>query len=456
MLEWEIREKGLPCPFSEKFLQVIWNEGHIVPLACCVDGTPLRVLSPGVWNGGGGPDFQGAALLLGGIPVHGDVEIHRYASDWRRHGHDRDGRYDGVVLHVVWVDDYGSVLPDVRTLELHSALQPEWQKLLWRLEDACYPHASRIAPGDCALRWALTDDARVRTLLTTAGLARFSAKGDSLARLAADLGQEQALYVALFDCLGYQANREPFRALAETLPVTRLVELGNDLERTAALLGTAGMLPDLTREPVLPECQEWVRQLWDNWWRMGGGKAAGLEWHRAGLRPYNSPCRRLLAGIQWLRRAEYRPAAWLKGLAKRVSSPKELVRALESPGDGEEWWRGLLDFGHRISPPADLLGRERLLDLAANVLLPYLHAVLSRTPDAKAIADLAREAFCQLPLGQDNRLAREATLRFLTPPSRVRDVVRNICQQQGLLDLYTGFCLALNSDCRHCPFVAET
>jgi len=66
------------------------------------DGRTVRVYHPGIMNTDSGPDFLGAELSYGpGTRLKGDVEIHIRPSDWRRHGHEKDPRYDTVVLHVV-------------------------------------------------------------------------------------------------------------------------------------------------------------------------------------------------------------------------------------------------------------------------------------------------------------------------------------------------------------------
>ena len=70
-----------------------------------VDGRKLRIIDVGRLNTDSGPDFFNAKIAVDGCVWAGNVEIHRRASDWRRHNHHLDSAYDSVILHVVEVAD---------------------------------------------------------------------------------------------------------------------------------------------------------------------------------------------------------------------------------------------------------------------------------------------------------------------------------------------------------------
>ena len=63
---------------------------------------PVRVISPGRWNRGPGPDFRDAQILdESGRARRGNVELHLEASAWIQHGHADDPAYQDILLHVV-------------------------------------------------------------------------------------------------------------------------------------------------------------------------------------------------------------------------------------------------------------------------------------------------------------------------------------------------------------------
>lgn len=67
---------------------------------------PWPLLRAGRAGRGPGPDVrEAAARLPSGVPAVGDVEVHRLATDFARHGHGSDPRYARLLLHLVWRDD---------------------------------------------------------------------------------------------------------------------------------------------------------------------------------------------------------------------------------------------------------------------------------------------------------------------------------------------------------------
>jgi hypothetical protein len=82
-----------------------------------------------------------------------------------------------------------------------------------------------------------------------------------------------------------------------------------------------------------------------------------------------------------------------------------------------------------------LLGRERVLDLLANVFLPAFEAWKPmegmRTPER-------------------SKSVRVAAARLLAGRRDVSDLLRGMVGQQGLLEFYEGFCRCDSSDCKNC------
>jgi hypothetical protein len=451
---FELHERsvwGSDNRFSEHFLQIVWNERHLVDDPCCLDGSSLRIVHQGTWNLSSGPDFRDAALVIGGRLVRGDVEIHQRTMDWQRHGHGDDPAYSGVVLHVVWEHDGIADRSPESVLELRSNLHPAWRLLLREVEDACYPYSKRVPPGRCSLRWALTDDAKVKEILAVAGMTRFSSKASRIARLAVEHGLDETLYRLFFECLGYKSNREQFLALSYEHGLDELREIGDELGVMSVLYGSSGLLLDPSRHEVLPQWRERSSEMWHRWWVSGGGRL-GVTWNLSGCRPLNSPHRRLAAGVSWLIRVGFRPSVWLCRVVGGCVDGRGVFKALLSELDLDlPPWRECQSFQKSLKAPAALLGKKRIVDILANVLLPALYDKTLPGYDPK-LAHLVSDAYLRLPPSQENRLLTEAIHRFLTPPSRAVDVIDKTCHQQGLIDIYRNFCQLLHNDCSRCPF----
>jgi len=182
-----------------------------------VDGTHLCVLCSGRPNHGSGPDFQDAVLLdKAGRRQCGDVEIHRRTSDWRRHGHHQDARYNRVLLHVVYISDDGPYTPlasgayaPVLALDFHLA-RPSLagEQLPWPCQDA----RTRLTPTELDSRLIAAGMARFAERV-----ARFTIELHTVEPVAGWAREDTVLVPAIAEGLGYGRDRAIFRQAALAL-----------------------------------------------------------------------------------------------------------------------------------------------------------------------------------------------------------------------------------------------
>jgi hypothetical protein len=86
---------------SERDVRALWLAGVFrKTMLRTEEGVPVEVLFTGVPTGGTGPDLIGARVRIGGRERRGDVELHLSTAGWRAHGHQHDGSYRNVILHV--------------------------------------------------------------------------------------------------------------------------------------------------------------------------------------------------------------------------------------------------------------------------------------------------------------------------------------------------------------------
>ena len=473
-----------PREINEAILAAIWNEqAHLRgPMWACT-GQPVAVVYRGRWSGGNGPDFDGAMLALGDTGARlttGAVELHLRCADWYAHGHDADPRYNGVVLHVVlWPLGARPVRRadgvEIPTLVLADYITLPTAELLERVTPMV-AGLGTLSDEPCWQRTQHWPVARLVEQIEIAGDDRLRAKA---ARMEAGLhaldDPGEVLYHGLMDALGYSANREPMKALAEALPLSQLrtLPLPRDAsERTAVLeavlLGAAGLLPSQRSDPLLPgwldtEYGEEIERLWAAHREGAGVPASGvpnLGWQTNRVRPANSPSRRLAAAARLL--SSYLPASdGLFGPFLRAAdtlAPEELggewTGMLTVPGDG--YWAAHSDFGRAVSTlpggsgdeddEVALVGKSRAADMVVNIVLPLAlaYANVYGTP---GLRDKAEAVYAVYPKLSDNRVTRAMTEEVFGP--RKRGAVKTARHQQGLIHLYRMYCEARR--CHECP-----
>ncbi|EAZ82262.1 DUF2851 family protein [Algoriphagus machipongonensis] len=277
--------------FKEDFLQLVWKYQYFDKKGLqSVAGEKVSVIQIGFHNLGEGPDFLDSVIEVDGVKLHGHVEVHKFASDWKNHAHGNNPAYNSVILHVVWENDQkvdrndGTSMP---TLELKGKIflnvWRNYEKLLDYQADLPCAYAVRNVPE--IVRFSSLEKALVERLHEKSELILKlleESKGD----------WEETAYQWLFTCFGFKTNATPMLTLSKKVPYKILQKHRNQLGHLEALLfGQAGLLPKESEEPyvqyLIKEFDFFQKKYrWNN-------SMTRQEWSFMGARPSNFPSLRI-------------------------------------------------------------------------------------------------------------------------------------------------------------------
>ena len=417
----------------EDFLHYVWQHQYFDKTdLCTADGQEIQVLKPGHRNADAGPDFLGARLRLGEVEWNGAVEIHLSASDWARHRHQTDPKYDQVILHVVGRHDAdvarsnGSPIP---VLALFSRLAPA---LLGRYE--ALVEAPPAAPLPCAPLLGQVPELAKIMMSERALLERVERKADDIAALHQHLGDdwEATAYQVLCAAFGFQKNSEPLGRLAKAVPLAVLRRHRHDLRQLQALLfGQAGFLVENAETAAddyiqdLRQEHEFLRHKYG----LGAAALAVHEWNYLRLRPANFPPVRLgqLVGL-----LHARPALFDALLT--AQNVVALVAFFQA--DAPAYWRSHFRPGRPGKVPG--LGKSSIELLIINVVVP-LRVAYARSVGDPALVESSVGLLLELPAEHNQFTNIFEALGFQH---------RTAADSQGLLALYKNYCTPRR--CLHC------
>jgi len=488
---WQVAEPRRPYTAaahgepSEHFLHVLWQQQQLLrqPFRT-LDGRMVTIYRPGRWSRGSGPDFLEAKLRFDGGPIQvGAVELHVLASDWSHHGHDRDPAYAEVLLHVIWANDlsestvatsHGTRLPQIALSSFLEGSLAELQEAL-DVEGSLRGTSDASTPCQRALQEMAPD--AIGRLLDMAGEERWRQRANRFALKVERRGVEQALYEWLLEALGFQGNRLPFWELARLAPIARLrqalVPDATPLRIQAVLYGVAGFLRQwrAARTSHSQEGRAYVEgllQLWDPLAHLFPEQLGERQWRMSGIRPANSPQRRIAAAgylLQGLTQhtlmdlfltplRELPPAATPAALRH---CQRDLLQPLRVTGEEDFWSHRYTLPGKRLGHAVDLLGPGRAATLVVDVLLPAASALAEMGHEHLSSA-LLRTLYQRHPRLPANEITREMMRQFFGADRSRAAVVNSACRQQALLQLYRDFCTNEQETCQECalPRLAVT
>jgi hypothetical protein len=419
---------------KEDFLHYVWQHQYFDKADLrTTSGEGIQVLRPGQRNADAGPDFLNARLRLGDVEWNGAVEIHLRASDWQRHNHQTDKKYDQVVLHVVHTADAdvhrtnGSLIP---ALALAPRLAPDllarYEALLQAPPAAALPCAPLLPQVPMLVRTMMTE----RALLE-----RVEQKADTLAALHEYLGHdwEATAYHALMAAFGFQKNSEPLARLAKAVPLPLVRRHRHDQRQLEALLfGQAGMLaesPETATDDYLRDLRQEYAFL-SHKYNLGPTALAAHEWNYLRLRPANFPAVRLGQLVGLLHR---RPALFDALLtAQSVPALSDFFAGAPAPA----YWQQHFRPGRPGKVPG--LGKSSIELLIINVVVP-LRVAYARHTGQPELVENSITLLNELPAEHNQYTDLYQDLGFEH---------RTAADSQGLLALHKGYCQPRR--CLHC------
>ncbi|PRY13247.1 uncharacterized protein DUF2851 [Pontibacter ummariensis] len=414
---------------KEDFLHYIWQHQYFAKAGLATaDDEMLQVLRVGYYNTDAGPDFREAILRVGEVEWSGSVEIHVRASEWYRHQHQQDPRYDQVVLHVVWEADKpvqrtdGTLVP---VLELKERVDLQLLKTYERLQQA-----KNAIP--CAAFWPDVPEITKTLMLERALVERLETKGEEVLKTFQryEHDWEQTAYHTLLRGFGFKINQQAFGELANALPLSVVRRhQASLLQLEALLLGQAGFLEEAP--------DEYARQLQKEYlflshkYQLQTRKMERYQWNFLRLRPANFPTVRLAQVAAVL----YQQQGFFSMLleAKTVKAYEAFFQAQASP-----YWQQHYLLGKEKKALLQRMGKGSAHNLIINVTVPLLTAYAAYT-DNRQHLEKAVNLLEQL---------KEESNKITRLYEELGWQAKSAADNQAALGLYKNYCQPVN--CMRC------
>lgn len=353
----------------EMLMQYIWEYRLWNPSTLSTnDGRRVRIIDPGRRNRDAGPDFFNAKIDIDGTTWVGNVEIHYRASDWHRHGHDRDKAYDSVILHVVDKDDAPVYRSD--------------GQLIPQMVMHCSPHFNERyaqlvgAPAElpCKAQIRALDSVGVAEWVQAMSLERLIAKGRRVEALyeAFRGNWEQICFVTFARNLGFGTNSDAFELLAKSVPLQLMHKHSDSLFQLEALLfGQSGLLDgpnpggdayfdQLAREYAFLRTKYSLR------------RADGMVWKSFRMRPQNFPWRRIALLAHYVE-GGFR----LMGELLEADSEEALRRLFTVSLSG--YWSTHYNFSHPTAECGAAISKSMIDVILINTVAPLYYVYGTKT-----------------------------------------------------------------------------
>ena len=425
----------------EQLLHYTWKH-KLFPLKDLTtnDGQFVEIIDPGLHNRNAGPDFFNAKVRIGTTMWVGNVEIHDKSSDWYLHGHDKDSRYDNVVLHVAAELDTevmksnGEYVPQLQ-LSVPDSVMQHYDELQ-RTDE--YPPCYKVIPDLSSLI--------IHSWMAALQTERLEQKTEAIRKRAerCNGSWEDAYFVTLARNYGFGINGDVFEQWAYNIPLNAVAHHRDDLFQIEAIfMGQAGLLeleaiPEYYQREALND--GYFAKLRNEYQYLAhkfSMKPIDFKlWRFLRLRPQNFPHIR----ISQLANLYYQQKAGLSQLmeCETLDELKQVLKSQVTP-----YWETHYAFGSTSTKSEKHLSYGSINLLMINTAIPMLFAY-GRHTTKEVLCDRAFDFLEQLK-AENNHIIRMW--------QQVGLPVKSAGDSQALIQLKKEYCD--KKDCLRCRFGYE-
>ena len=441
---------------NENLISRVWLDKIHYDDLKTTDGKTVEVLQYGELNTDSGADFKNAKVKIGGILFSGDIEIHKSVNDWYLHNHKKDGKYNKVILHVVfWEEDEinGDAPPTVSKSRkvptvilskfLNKSIHVIWKDIINNPSPAfklpCFPQNENIKTEE-KRNWI--ENLSLKRLNYRAG--RIKQRLETIEFNEGGRGKkqiwEQVLFEFICEALGFSKNKEQFLKFAKLIDLVNIKSLKLSREEIEALLFITSGLPGNIRYK-----DEYIKNLQKNRGKLQ--KKINIqfmvkeEWNFFRLRPQNFPTVRIAYASSLLYEIIYND--FLKKVVscfdKSKNANKDLIKIF-SEIKVSDYWNNHFVFGKESKSKPNNIGESRIKDIIINVLLPIIYFYSERF-EVYTLKDKVIGFYLNGIDSNKNEITRvmEKQLKFK---------IKTISDSQGLIHLHNFYCVKVK--CKEC------
>lgn len=400
---------------KEDFLHFIWKyKLYDQNSLLTTEGEKLEIINHGTYNTNAGPDFFDARIKINDTLWAGNVEMHIHASDWNKHGHQKDDTYRNTILHVVKEEDL-KINNNTATLIL------KWPRWLESNYDSIIQSNEWVG---CASRIYQIDPFRIKFFLNGILIERLREKIGIIEAVLSETNQDwsETFYRILSRNFGLKENELPFEMLARSLPQVILARHHDSLFQIEALLfGQAGLLGE---ELFADEYYLNLR----NEYRFLAGKyglhpIAGYLWKFMRMHPGNFPTLRLAQ----LSKLIFESHNLFSVVIENKTLP-ELQKVFDL--EASPYWDTHYNFNKASPERKKSFGTEKFNLVLINVIVPF-YFLYGENRNINLLKDRALEILEQLPPEKNSIIKKW---------SEAGICAENGLESQALLQLQRKYC----------------